>query len=65
MLRAVHTDALHTTYDGTSLGLSTRIGLGEYRVADPAGLIFNLEDKGSAAGRAARSAGVRLSGSAG
>ncbi|MEV6417323.1 TIGR03773 family transporter-associated surface protein [Kribbella sp. NPDC051718] len=48
VLRAVHTDALHTTYDGSVLRLSTRIGLGEYREADPANLIFNLEDKASA-----------------
>ncbi|GAB2673458.1 TIGR03773 family transporter-associated surface protein [Kribbella swartbergensis] len=48
VLRAVHADVLHTTYDGTSLKLASRIGLGEYREADPAGLIFNLEDRGSA-----------------
>jgi surface-anchored protein len=48
VLRAIHTDALHTTYDGTSLKLATRIGTGDYREADPAGLIFNLEDRGSA-----------------
>ncbi|MFI5712715.1 TIGR03773 family transporter-associated surface protein [Kribbella sp. NPDC051620] len=48
VLQAVHTDALHTTYDGSVLRLSTRIGLGEYREADPANLIFNLEDKASA-----------------
>ncbi|MFK4087064.1 TIGR03773 family transporter-associated surface protein [Kribbella sp. NPDC020789] len=48
VLRAVHTDALHTTYDGSALKLATRIGTGTYREADPAGLIFNLEDRGSA-----------------
>ncbi|WBQ06798.1 choice-of-anchor M domain-containing protein [Kribbella sp. CA-293567] len=48
VLQAVHTDALHTTYDGSALRLNTRIGLGDYREADPAGLIFNLEDKASA-----------------
>lgn len=48
VLKAVHTDVLHTTYDGAALRLSTRIGTGDYREADPAGLIFNLEDKGSA-----------------
>ncbi|MEU4394712.1 choice-of-anchor M domain-containing protein [Kribbella sp. NPDC023855] len=48
VLQAVHTDVLHTTYDGTALRLNTRIGLGDYREADPAGLIFNLEDKASA-----------------
>jgi putative ABC transporter-associated repeat protein len=48
VLRAVHADVLHTTYDGTSLELASRIGLGDYREADPAGLIFNLEDRGSA-----------------
>lgn len=48
VLRAVHTDVLHTTYDGNSLGLAARVGTGAYQVADPAGLIFNLEDRGSA-----------------
>lgn len=48
VLKAVHTDVLHTTYDGTSLKLATRIGTGDYREADPAGLVFNLEDRGSA-----------------
>ncbi|GAA1669272.1 hypothetical protein GCM10009745_09680 [Kribbella yunnanensis] len=48
VLRAVHTDVLHTTYDGGALKLATRIGTGTYREADPAGLIFNLEDRGSA-----------------
>ncbi|MEU4290815.1 TIGR03773 family transporter-associated surface protein [Kribbella sp. NPDC026596] len=48
VLRAVHTDVLHSTYDGTSLKLATRIGTGDYRDADPAGLVFNLEDRGSA-----------------
>ncbi|WP_405061579.1 choice-of-anchor M domain-containing protein [Kribbella sp. NBC_01505] len=48
VLRAVHTDVLHTTYDGTALKLATRVGTGTYREADPAGLIFNLEDAGSA-----------------
>jgi surface-anchored protein len=48
VLQAVHTDALHTTYDGSALKLNTRIGTGEHREADPAGLIFNLEDKASA-----------------
>ena len=48
VLQAVHTDALHTTYDGSALRLNTRIGLGEYREADPARLIFNLEDKATA-----------------
>ncbi|TDD44341.1 cell wall protein, partial [Kribbella antibiotica] len=48
VLRAVHTDALHTTYDGSTLKLATRIGTGDYREADPAGLVFNLEDQGSA-----------------
>ncbi|MGW6195776.1 TIGR03773 family transporter-associated surface protein [Kribbella sp. NPDC055110] len=44
----MHTDVLHTTYDGTSLQLLTRIGTGDVREADPAGLIFNLEDRGAA-----------------
>jgi putative ABC transporter-associated repeat protein len=49
VLRAVHTDALHSSYDGSALRLNTRIGSsGSYREADPAGLIFNLEDKGTA-----------------
>ncbi|MEV6281985.1 TIGR03773 family transporter-associated surface protein [Kribbella sp. NPDC051770] len=48
VLRAVHTDVLHTTYDGARLQLRTRIGNGDYREADPAGLVFNLEDRGTA-----------------
>ncbi|HET6293636.1 MAG TPA: cell wall protein, partial [Kribbella sp.] len=48
VLQAIHTDVLHAKYDGSALQLNTRIGLGEVREADPAGLIFNLEDKGSA-----------------
>ncbi|GAA0621868.1 TIGR03773 family transporter-associated surface protein [Kribbella sandramycini] len=48
VLRAVHTDALHPTYDGAALKLATRIGTGDYRAADPANLVFNLEDRGSA-----------------
>ncbi|MFI5732202.1 choice-of-anchor M domain-containing protein [Kribbella sp. NPDC051587] len=48
VLQAVHTDALHTTYDGSALRLASRVGTGDYREADPAGLIFNLEDRGSA-----------------
>ncbi|MET7277193.1 choice-of-anchor M domain-containing protein [Kribbella sp. NPDC005582] len=48
VLRAVHTDVLHTTYDGSALKLGTRVGTGTYREVDPAGLIFNLEDAASA-----------------
>ncbi|MBB5837632.1 TIGR03773 family transporter-associated surface protein [Kribbella italica] len=49
VLRAVHTDVLHTTYDGSALRLNSRIGNApDYREADPAGVVFNLEDRGSA-----------------